>query len=224
MQQMTLHLDRHIEYLLTQLDHLLGEDQYTVALTAAHGIPPTPAQEARARMAVDGEMIASSVQRALAATGKVEKYLYPFLYLDGGATRDIEATRLAAARAAMNLPAVAAYYTAGGACPVAGVWADRLRNSFHPQRSGDVMLSYRPEYVEEGGAGRGISYGSLYNYDATAPLALYGPQFRPGTYERAIATVDIAPTLARVLGVAEPSSSTGTVTGEAFADNVKSKT
>jgi predicted AlkP superfamily pyrophosphatase or phosphodiesterase len=224
MQQMTLHLDRHIEYLLTQLDRLLGEDEYSVVLTAAHGIPPAPAPESRSRMAVDGEALAAAVQRELATTARVEKYMYPFMYLEGGAPiRDIETSRRAAGRAAMNLPPVSTYFTAGGACPLSGEWEERLHNSFHPQRSGDLMLSYRPEYVEEYGAGRGISYGSLYNYDATVPLALFGPQFRPGTYERCLSTVDVVPTLARVLGVAEPSSSIGTVAGEAFAEVVKSK-
>ena len=39
------------------------------------------------------------------------------------------------------------------------------------------MLSYPPEYVEDYGQGRGISYGSLYNYDVRVPLCFYGPQF-----------------------------------------------
>ena len=79
------------------------------------------------------------------------------------------------------------------------------------------MLSYRPEYVESFGAGRGVSYGSLYNYDARVPLCLYGPQFRAGQFEQTVEAVDFAPTLARAMGVAPPSSSTGRVLGEALA-------
>ena len=80
------------------------------------------------------------------------------------------------------------------------------------------MLSYRPEYVESFGQGRGISYGSLYNYDARVPLCFYGPQFRPGQLETTVKAVDFAPTLARAMGVAPPSSSTGRVLGEALAE------
>jgi len=97
-------------------------------------------------------------------------------------------------------------------------WARRFRNSFHATRSGDVMLSYRPEYVESYGQGRGVSYGSLYNYDARVPLCFYGPQFRTGQFEQTVQAVDLAPTLARVMGVAPPSSSTGRVLGEALAE------
>jgi len=80
------------------------------------------------------------------------------------------------------------------------------------------MLSYRPEYVEDYEQGRGISYGSLYNYDASVPLCLYGPQFRSGSFESPVEAVDLAPTLARACGVAPPSSSTGRVLAEALAE------
>jgi arylsulfatase A-like enzyme len=80
------------------------------------------------------------------------------------------------------------------------------------------MLSYRPEYVESFGQGRGVSYGSLYNYDARVPLCLFGPQFRAAEFEHTIEAVDFAPTLARAMGVAQPSSSTGRVLGEALSE------
>ena len=122
-----------------------------------------------------------------------------------------------AGRAALEQPAVAAYYTAGGECSVHDDWERRFRNSFHPRRAGDVMLSYQPEYVEDYGQGRGISYGSLYNYDIRTPLCFYGPQFRAAVFEQSVEAVDLAPTLARALGVAPPSSGSGRVLGEAFA-------
>ena len=80
------------------------------------------------------------------------------------------------------------------------------------------MLSYKPEYVESFGSGRGVSYGSLYDYDARVPLCLCGPQFRKGQFEQTIEAVDLAPTLARAFGVAPPSSSIGRVLGEALAE------
>jgi hypothetical protein len=168
-------------------------------------------------------VIAQAVQLKLSAAGagRVQKYVYPFLYLDAGAARDREPARLAAAAAAMELPAVAGYFTAGGACSAHDDWRRRFRNSFHPVRSGDVMLSYQPEYVEDYLAASGaISYGSLYNYDVSVPLFFYGPQFRPGVFEEPVESVDLAPTLARAIGVAEPSSSSGRVLGQALARGV----
>jgi hypothetical protein len=220
MQQMTLQLDKRLESLLTVLAKSVGENGFNVVLAGAHGAPPDPPSDARERMAVSGDQIAETIDRALKAegNGRVEKYIYPFLYLNTTGFRDPEPLREAAARAAMQHPAVAGYYTAGGSSSIHGDWARRYRNSFHPARSGDVMLSYRPEYVESFMPGRGVSYGSLYNYDARVPLCFYGPQFRPGQFEQMVTAADIAPTLARACGVGPPSSATGRVLGEALAE------
>jgi hypothetical protein len=220
MQQMALQTDKHLEKLFNQLAKVPGEGNYNLALVGGHGIPPEPPPELRSRMAVSGEHVALAVQRVLAtsATGRVEKYIYPFLYLNTDAVRDPEPFRLAAGRAALQHPSVSGFFTAGGNCSVHNEWEARFRNSFHPTRSGDVMLSYLPEYVENFEADRGVSYGSIYNYDAVVPLAFYGPQFRAGEHEQPVESVDLAPTLARVIGVPPPSSSTGRALAEALAE------
>jgi arylsulfatase A-like enzyme len=111
---------------------------------------------------------------------------------------------------------VAAFYTADGDCSHHGEWRGRLQNSFHPDHSGDIFFSYAPGYVEDYGEERGVSYGSVYNYDAQVPLILYGPPFAAGTFEQTVEPVDIAPTLARILGLPQPSASTGRVLAEAL--------
>ena len=218
MQQMTLQLDRQLEKLLDQLDRAPGGNTYDFVLAGAHGAPLEPLAFARPRLAVDGEVLAQAIQRKLTTSraGRVEKYLYPFLYLESNGFRASDAAITAAAHAALEEPEVAAYYTAGGECSVHDQWERLFRNSFHPVRSGDLMLSYQPEYVEEYGSGRGISYGSLYNYDIKVPLCFFGPQFRAGAFESPVESVDIVPTLSRAVGVPAPSSSVGRVLGEAF--------
>jgi hypothetical protein len=220
MRQMALLFDRQVEFLLDQLDRLVGPNMYNVVLAAGHGAPPAPRDpQSRSRRAVNGELLAQGIQQRLGqgGNGRVARYLYPFLYLDTQGFATPEASRQAAARAALEQPQVAAYYTAGGDSSVHDDWEKRFRNSFFPGRAGDVMLSYRPEYVEDFGLMRGISYGSLYNYDIRTPLCFYGPQFRARVFEHPVEAVDIAPTLARAIGVASPSSSSGRVLGEAFA-------
>jgi hypothetical protein len=206
--------------LLAQLSKVPGENNFAMALVGAHGAPPEPPAELRERMAVEGESVAQVVQRVLRAErmGSVLKYLYPYLYLDTHEFRDPAPIRRLAGRAALNHPAVADYFTADGDSSAFDPWRQRFRNSFHQGRSGDVMLSYRPEYVEEYGQKRGISYGSLYNYDARVPLCLYGPQFSAGVYEGVVELIDVAPTLARAMGVPGPSSSPGRVLAEALAE------
>jgi hypothetical protein len=217
MRQMVLQLDKRVETLLTQLNRTPGEGAYSVVLVGGHGAPPAPATGERAVLSVPGEALAQAIDRKLIAAGrgKVEKYVYPFLYLDKG---DIEAARHAAATAALDDGRVAAWYASDGSCSLRGEWETRFRNSFHARRSGDLMFAYLPEHVEETAIARGISYGSLYNYDVRVPLCFYGPPFRAASFETAIESVDLAPTLARAWRLPAPSSSCGRVLAEAFAE------
>src|SRR5690606_35063459 len=45
------------------------------------------------------------------------------------------------------------------------------------------------------------THGSPNRHDSHVPIIFYGPPFAPGRYPEFVRTVDIAPTLARVLGV-----------------------
>ncbi len=228
MREMVLHLDREMEALLTLLDKGLGAGNYVLAFSAAHGAV-RQAGEPRARFAIQGEAVARSIQQTLAAQYDlkaargvyVERYIYPFLYLRLDSLKrsyiDAREARTQAGRAALRVPGVAGYYTADGDSSHSGEWLRRFRNSFHAVRSGDVMLAYEPECVEDFGAGRGISYGSLYNYESRVPLILYGGPFAPQAFDYAVESTDIAPTLAHTLGVAWPSSATGRVLADALA-------
>jgi hypothetical protein len=225
MREMVLHLDRQIELTLETLRKL---PSFGLAFAAAHGAPDHDGRR------VNGAAVAQAIDQALsdandvpsAKNRYVERYVYPFVYLNHRqlSRYDIDprtARRIAGEAALRQAPGVAAYYTADGDCSRSGEWLRRFQNSFHAVRSGDLMLAYEPNAVEEYGAGRGISYGSLYNYDVQTPLLFYGSQFLPQTVERPVEPVDIAPTLARALRVASPSSTIGRVLGDLFAPDKK---
>ncbi len=55
---------------------------------------------------------------------------------------------------------------------------------------------------------------SPWSYDRHVPLGLFGAAFLPGYYREQVAPVDIAPTLAAILGVNAPSNSVGRVLTE----------
>ena len=225
--ELVLRLDRDVEALLALLDKNLGARNYGLVFTSAHGATRDP-DGRRASLAIPGETVARTINQVLSnhydlgprKRVYVERYLYPFLYLQHDALRrsyiDVREARALAGQAALTVPGVAGYYTADGDSSHSGDWARRFRNSFHAVRSGDVMLAYGPDHVEDYGAGRGISYGSLYNYDSRVPLILYGTLFESAVFETAVELVDLAPTLARVVGMPWPSSSTGRVLGEAL--------
>ncbi len=227
MRELVLHLDLDVQDLLSFLDKTLGARNYSLAFTGAHGAARDPDGH-RATLAIPGEAVARTVNQALSGRYDpknrrnlyVERYLYPFLYLRLGdlekAYVDPREARALAGQAALSVPGVTGFYTLDGDCSHSGDFLRRFRNSFHAVRSGDLMLAYGPEYVEDYGLGRGISYGSLYNYDTHVPLIFYGSSFENQEFETTVESVDLAPTLARAAGTAWPSSATGRVLGEAL--------
>ncbi|MFN7958685.1 MAG: alkaline phosphatase family protein [Holophagaceae bacterium] len=86
-----------------------------------------------------------------------------------------------------------------------------LRRSFHPQRSGDVLVAFKPWTVfgvppTDWPAGHGTPHA----YDRRVPLIFWGP-WKAGERKQPVRTVDLAPTLARELGL-KP----GSVDGQAL--------
>ena len=84
--------------------------------------------------------------------------------------------------------------------------AQRYAKSFHPDRSGDVLVATRPfffwgKYAERDG---GTTHGSPYDYDTHVPLVLVGPWFRGGVYGTRIDMADLSATLCKVLGIPTP--------------------
>jgi hypothetical protein len=235
MDQMVLSMDQQLRSAFEALNKVPGGGKYNVIFAVAHGAPAEPAPAERPSMVISGESIARAVNTALSDWiddgGQkhmyVEKYVYPFLYLKLDALRRQNVAprgaRKLAGEIALRLPGVAGYYTADGDCSHTGDWRRRFENSFNALRSGDVMLSYQPGDVEEFADGRGVSYGSLYNYDTSVPLFLYGAQFRSAEIERTIQATDLAPTIARAAGLSIPSSATGEVLADAFAESKAEK-
>ena len=222
MRDLVLHLDRQIGSLADLLDDRVGRGNYTIAFTATHGLDSRTSQTA----SVDGAEIANAAQKRLSDTfdtgpirrNYVQAWLYPFLYLNRKSLReangDLADARRIAAQAGLDTGKLAGYYTADGDCSYSGPWRERFANTCFNGRSGDVMFSYPPHFLESAAA---VTGGSLYNYDTRVPLLFYGPAFRAQTFEDAVSAVDVSPTLARVLGVGTPASGTGRVLGEAIA-------
>jgi hypothetical protein len=67
------------------------------------------------------------------------------------------------------------------------------------------------------GSAKGTDHATPYTYDTHVPLAFYGLPFQPGTYRTSVEPVDLAATLASLLGINAPTHSVGRVLTEALA-------
>lgn len=82
-------------------------------------------------------------------------------------------------------------------------FARLYRNSFDPERSGDLAIQVEPTCLLDF-MGVGTSHGTPYAYDRDVPLVFFGPGIKAGRVSGPAATVDIAPTLAARIGLAVP--------------------
>jgi len=89
--------------------------------------------------------------------------------------------------------------------------------SFHPRRSGNVILVAEPFWhLSDDPDGSAASHGSVHAYDTHVPIMVSGPGIRQGIVHRRVAARDVARTLSTYLGTAPPSGAVGAVLFEVF--------
>jgi phosphoglycerol transferase MdoB-like AlkP superfamily enzyme len=86
-----------------------------------------------------------------------------------------------------------------------------LTYAYYGKRSGDLYVIQEPYYLF---SATGTSHGTPFDYDSHVPVIFMGAGIKPGHYYEKIAVNDIAPTLAAIAGVQEPSGSIGRVLQE----------
>ena len=84
-----------------------------------------------------------------------------------------------------------------------------------------VMLV--PDAYQVPGSGKGATHFSPYSYDRHVPLGFYGSVFTAETFRERVQPVDIAATLAALLGVNQPSASIGHILTQAIHPEVEVK-
>ncbi|HYY99584.1 MAG TPA: alkaline phosphatase family protein [Pyrinomonadaceae bacterium] len=233
----TLRVDRQIARLLDFVDAHVGLRDTVVVFTADHGVAPSPAQAAAARLpgayVKVSDVLAAVRERLRARFGKqggrdtTADYVQTFsngqLYFNRAALeRDgvaAEEAERVAGEAALSVPGVARYFTRtqllGGAFSQSDAVARRVLHGYNARRSGDVALvaepfKYLADYVAV------ATHGTPYSYDTHVPLVIMGGGVAAGRYRQPASPADIAPTLAAILGVQPPSCATGRVLVEAL--------
>ncbi len=235
MHQMALDLDRDLADFINFLGHQIGLADVWIALSADHGVSASPEVAKKLRLPaanLDLTRIESQINSAVAAkfspghAGSFVKLDYPIAWLDQDAfaavhVREREAENAvgeAMVSATTEQAGLRDFYTksqlAAGEVPNTALGRKYL-NSYSPEAGWYVMGV--PDIYSVGGNGKGTDHLSPYNYDTHVPLALYGIPFAPGTYRTAAEPVDLAPTLASLLGINAPTHSVGRVLSEAVA-------
>ena len=230
MAAMALALDRELADFFSFLGHQVGLANTWIALSADHGVSALPDAAKKLRIpaanlgAGKPEMLINTALSAKFSQGHAASYIkldYPVAWLDEDAFAAVHVkehdAETAVGEAMMQAGLLRQYFTksqlADGAVPNTAL-GQKFLNSYSPE-GGWYVLGV-PEIYTVGSA-TGTDHASPYTYDTHVPLAFYGLPFRPGTYRTHAEPVDLAVTLASLLGINAPTHAVGRVLTEALA-------
>jgi predicted AlkP superfamily pyrophosphatase or phosphodiesterase len=222
-----LRLDKDLADLLSFLDKQVGENNYTVFLTADHAAVDVPSYLQSLKIPAHYFDIKKFRQAVLAITKKyfnsielIENISNYQIFLD---KQKIESLGLdkntVAEKLAEEVIALEGIYKAVTAKTLQtarftdGIM-NSLQNGYNQKFSGDVMLIPFPATLTRGRTG--TSHGSGYSYDAHIPLIFYGNGIKKGVSKKRYEIIDIAPTIANLLKIEVPNASTGKIIDEAL--------
>jgi hypothetical protein len=191
-----LRLDAELGRLFDGLDERVGRGRWVLALSSDHGVLEIPEHLA------DEGVLAGRIsrQQRLELAGRVQAAA------PGG--------EWAVREAIASLPFVAGAYTFDE------VERDQPPDSFAvlyahshsrtrlvgPAAAAGVYVRYPPNFLAVASI---TTHGTPYYYDRHVPLIFFGPRVPAGTSVERVATVDVAPTLARLGGIAVPNDLDG---------------
>lgn len=203
-----LRLDRTLGEFLDAVDASVGLENVVLGLTSDHGVSELPEL-------VDGEggrLDAAEITcfqragRALEAHFGEGPWVARGLFIDRARAEAEGIDPVAIENALRDIltacPRIERVWTrtellAGPEDPVGRLFA----HSFHAERSPDVAPQLAPHVLTRPS---GTSHGSPYDYDTDVPFVLWVPGAAPARVDEPVRTVDMAPTLATLIGLETP--------------------
>lgn len=232
MEEITLAEDRQISKLLNFVKKKLpgGLKDVAILLTADHGIPPSPTWMSSVGVEsgkIPGQKLQDQMEARLGAKfGKPKKgnwvvmnndlnfYINPEALQEKEVAREsVEKEMKAELEGVRGISYVFSRSDVEKRTLPPGMFERQVLKTYVRGRSGDVVGIPAPFFTNEE-IGHPNAHMTSYTYDRTVPLVLAGARFRPGVYATPADVVDIAPTLAFVLGVIAPATSEGRVLHE----------
>jgi predicted AlkP superfamily pyrophosphatase or phosphodiesterase len=226
-QDIFLRLDRDFAEMFTFLDGWVGKGNYTVFLSADHGVMDIPGfwQQHRLPAGLLGMgTINNAVKKALNDRFGEANYIKASdnyqLYLDHKVLRDkklkvgdiYEVVR----ETMLPMPGIADVINLKelGQSHLNPYQLELYKNAYNVKRSGDLQIIPQPGWFS--GGTTGTTHGSPYNYDTHVPFLLYGWGINKGETLRRTTIADIAPTISALLRLLPPDGSVGLPVEEAL--------
>jgi arylsulfatase A-like enzyme len=216
-----LRLDRELADLIDFIDKKLGRDNYVLFLTADHGACANPEFNA------DHQIPSGNVDESLIRDSL--KVFFQRQFGDSSLLLNADATGIFLNRSVMEIKkldpekveSLCSHYVLqfdGVSSAWTGTELSRslqrdgiarlVQRGFNFQRSADVCIQLQPGWIDWFRK-TGTTHGTSYAYDTHVPVLFFGAGISPGATFLPVSVCDIAPTIASLLHIQEPSGTVG---------------
>jgi len=226
-EDVVVQLDRTLADLLAFIDKAVGLKHTLVVLSADHGMADMPEYMTELGYnagRLDPDQIVATANKVGQKFGidEVVRFFYrPYLYLND---KKIAAAKLdhikvehAIADALTDFDGIAlavasSRLTAQQSNPL----INKVRKNHHVSRSGDIYIIQDPYWFLFDKGPVTAMHGSPWRYDTHVPIIFMGPGTQSKVVHRRVHPVDVAPTIAELLGMTPPGSAQGSLLEEVF--------
>lgn len=217
-----LRLDRDIEEILNHLDATLGKGNYTVFLTADHAAADIPAFLNKNKLPggvwlgakevnyLNGQMVEKfGAGKWILSTDNYQITLNRELMKQNKVGYDELFKLFTDELISLGSPVyqVVNFHNMANTV-IPPFYKTLVENVYNPKRSGDFMVLLEPGWFHSGSK-KGTTHGTMWQYDRHVPLLWYGWGIPVGETTEQTYIADIAPTLAALLKIQEPSGCVG---------------
>ena len=217
-----LRLDLEIERLLNFLDSHVGKNEYTLFLTADHGAAKIPAYlnsiGVKSQNIEEGtvkNILNDVLFKSFGSNQLISKIMNSQIYLNDYTINSLNLNLDIIEKTIINtlsqLDFIDKVYNSNEI--INGNFDSGyellIQNGYNIPRSGDIIFKLKENVISYGN--KGTTHGSGYSYDTHVPLIFFGKKIVQGESNVKTKITDIAPTIAKLLGLKKLSDSTGEV-------------
>lgn len=221
-----LRLDKELGSLLDFLDNKVGKGQYTVFLSADHGVANIPEYMQENKLP-GGRIFMNEVTKQMNKQLNEKYKISNIVVYDDNYQLALNHPALDSAQLDTKkiINWVVDYLGKDSAIarvfpleelnevPLPATLRKMLNNGYYKKRSGDIQFILKPNYIDAW-SNTGTTHGLWNPYDTHIPLLWYGWGIKPGKTNRETYMSDIAPTIAALLHIQAPNGNIGQVITE----------
>jgi predicted AlkP superfamily pyrophosphatase or phosphodiesterase len=202
-----LRLDRYLGNFFSVLDEQIGKDNYLLVMSSDHGVAPVPeysqkiGNDAKRYLREDLKEDFDKIEIKFQKKFKLKESL---LFNDSISDKLSDEQKTEIVQEIRNLSYVADIFTyeeLESQETKDRPFLEDYKKSFHPERSANFELLPKENYLAPSYYVGGTTHGSAHRYDKHVPIIFMGKGYKQNKISTQVETIDIAPTLAKILGL-----------------------